>query len=136
VNTAFRFRAEKEEEVGKKLYVGNLPYEVTNSQLEELFAKAGTVTSADVIVDKFSGRSKGFAFIEMSTDEEAAKAVEMYTDYEFDGRKMVVNEARPKPDYRARDTGGYGYNPGAWDRGSEKGSGRRDRRKKERGRRR
>jgi RNA recognition motif-containing protein len=126
---------EREEEVGKKLYVGNLPYEVTNSQLEELFAKAGTVTSADVIVDKFSGRSKGFAFIEMSTDEEAAKAVEMFSEYEFDGRKIAVNEARPKPDYRTRDTGGYGYNPGAWDRGSDRGGyGKRDgtRKRKER----
>ena len=83
--------------MAKKLYVGNFPYEVTNSQLEELFAKAGTVESANVITDKFSGRSKGFGFVEMSTDEEAKKAIEMFNNSDLNGRSIVVNEARPKP---------------------------------------
>ncbi len=104
--------------MAKKLYVGNFPYEVTNSQLEELFAKTGTVESVNIITDKFSGRSKGFGFVEMSTDEEAKKAIEMFNGYELAGRSIVVNEARPKPEYQSRDSsrsytdrypGGGGY---------------------------
>ncbi|MFC1789947.1 RNA recognition motif domain-containing protein [Patescibacteria group bacterium] len=78
-----------------KLYVGNLDYGVTSQQLGELFAEAGNVVSATVITDKFSGRSKGFGFVEMENDEAAKKAVEMFNDKEFQGRKMIVNEARP-----------------------------------------
>ncbi len=78
-----------------KLYVGNLDYGVTGEQLGELFAQAGKVASATVITDKYSGRSKGFAFVEMSTEEEAKKAIEMFNGQDFQGRKMVVNEARP-----------------------------------------
>ena len=101
--------------MGKKLYVGNIPYEVTGSQLEELFSKAGTVQSVNVIMDNFSGRSKGFGFVEMSTDEEAAKGIEMYNGYEFFGRPIVVNEARPKPEFRSRDSGGgYGGSGGGY----------------------
>ena len=79
-----------------KLYVGNLNYDVTKDQLEELFAQAGKVTSAVVISDRYSGRSKGFGFIEMSNDEEAKKAMEMFNGKDFQARKMVVNEARPQ----------------------------------------
>lgn len=79
-----------------KLYVGNLDYTVTDSQLTEMFAKAGTVVSAVVISDRYSGRSKGFGFVEMSSDEEAKKAIEMFNEKDLQGRKLVVNEARPR----------------------------------------
>lgn len=79
-----------------KLYVGNLDYSVVADQLRELFAKAGTVADAVVISDKYSGRSKGFGFVEMSSPEEAKKAIEMYNGKDFQGRNMVVNEARPR----------------------------------------
>jgi len=79
-----------------KLYVGNLDYGVTDNQLAELFAQAGTVVSVVIITDRYSGRSKGFGFVEMSSDEEAKKAIEMFNGKEFNGRNMVVNEARPK----------------------------------------
>lgn len=79
-----------------RLYVGNLDYSVTGPQLEELFAQAGKVVNASVISDKYSGRSKGFGFVEMSTDEEAQKAVEMFNGKDFQGRNIIVNEARPQ----------------------------------------
>ncbi|MDZ7587011.1 MAG: RNA-binding protein [Patescibacteria group bacterium] len=79
-----------------KLYVGNLSYDVTGDQLGELFAQAGQVASAIVISDRNTGRSKGFGFVEMSSDEEAKKAIEMFNDQDFQGRKLRVNEARPQ----------------------------------------
>jgi len=79
-----------------KLYVGNLRYEVTADQLRELFAQAGTVNDAVVITDKYTNRSKGFGFVEMSTPEEAEKAIEMFHEKEFEGRNLVVNIARPR----------------------------------------
>jgi cold-inducible RNA-binding protein len=82
--------------LAKKLYVGNLDYGVTDDQLSESFAKAGKVDSAVVITDRRSGRSKGFGFVEMSTEEEAKKAVEMFNGKDFQGRSIVVNEARPR----------------------------------------
>jgi len=84
-----------------KLYIGNLDYNVNDQQLTDLFAQAGQVASARVITDRHSGRSKGFGFVEMSSDEEAKKAMEMFNDQDFQGRKMVVNEARPE---RPRDS--------------------------------
>ena len=81
-----------------KLYVGNLDYGVTGDQLGELFAKAGKVVDAVVINDKYSGRSKGFGFVEMSSDKEAKKAIEMFNGQDHEGRKMIVNEARPQKD--------------------------------------
>lgn len=78
-----------------KLYVGNLPYSVTGDQLGEMFAQAGKVVSAVVISDKYSGRSKGFGFVEMSTEEEAKKAIELFNGKDMEGRAMRVNEARP-----------------------------------------
>lgn len=77
------------------LFVGNLPYTVDSAKLEQLFAQAGTVASAKVISDKYSGRSRGFGFVEMSTDEEAKKAIEMFNGKDIEGRQLVVNEARP-----------------------------------------
>jgi RNA recognition motif-containing protein len=100
-----------------KLYVGNLPYSTTDASLSEMFSQAGTVTSATIITDKMSGRSKGFGFVEMSSPEEAQAAIEMFHDKDLDGRKMTVNEARPKED-RPRTGGGFGGgNRGGNDRG-------------------
>jgi cold-inducible RNA-binding protein len=79
----------------KKLYVGNLSYDVTGDQLQELFGQAGQVASAIVIVDRQTNRSKGFGFVEFTNDEEADKAISMFHDQDFQGRKMIVNEARP-----------------------------------------
>lgn len=92
--------------MGTKLYVGNLPYSTTDASLGELFAKAGTVTSASVITDRMSGRSKGFGFVEMSTPEEAQAAIDMFHDKEYEGRKLTVNEARPKEERPRGDRGG------------------------------
>lgn len=82
--------------MSNKVYVGNLDYATTSDQLGELFAQAGKVVSANVISDKYSGRSKGFGFVEMSSDEEAKKAIELFNGKDLQGRKMVVNEARPQ----------------------------------------
>ncbi|NMB56448.1 RNA-binding protein [Candidatus Beckwithbacteria bacterium] len=78
------------------LYVGNLPYSVNNDQLKSTFAQAGNVASAVVITDKFSGRSKGFGFVEMASEDEAKAAIEMFNGKDFEGRNLVVNEARPR----------------------------------------
>lgn len=78
-----------------KLYVGSLSYDTTEDALKELFSQAGTVNSVAIIVDKNSGRSKGFGFVEMSSEEEAQKAIEMFNGAELDGRKLIVDEARP-----------------------------------------
>jgi RNA recognition motif-containing protein len=78
------------------LFVGNLPYSMDSKKLEETFVQAGTVVSAKVIADKYSGRSRGFGFVEMSSDEEAKKAIEMFNGKDIDGRPLVVNEARPR----------------------------------------
>lgn len=92
--------------MNSKLYVGNLPYSTTDSSLGDLFASVGTVTSASVITDKMSGRSKGFGFVEMSTPEEAAAAIEKFHGQDYEGRAMTVSEARPKEDRPQRDFGG------------------------------
>ena len=84
--------------MAQKLYVGNLSYNVNDDSLKDLFAKVGTVVSAMVITDKMSGRSKGFGFVEMSTDEEALAAIQMWNEKELDGRVVKVNEARPMED--------------------------------------
>lgn len=106
--------------MAKKLYVGGLSYSTTSDALKEAFSAAGTVESAIVITDKMSGRSKGFGFVEMSTEEEAAKAIEMLNGKELDGRTITVNEARPMEPRRERggfDRGGRGgYGGGGRDR--------------------
>lgn len=79
-----------------KLYVGNLSYEVTGDKLGELFAQSGKVVEATVITDRYSGRSKGFGFVEMGSAEEAKKAIETLNGKDFEGRSIVVNEARPR----------------------------------------
>jgi RNA recognition motif-containing protein len=87
--------------MGKNLYVGNLPYSATEASLNELFSKFGEVVSAKVITDADSGRSKGFAFVEMSTDEDAQKAISELDNSDLDGRNIKVNEAKPKTDSRS-----------------------------------
>lgn len=87
----------------KKLFVGSLAWATTDQVLREAFEKAGTVVSAQVIVDRMSGRSKGFGFVEMASEEEAQKAIEMWNNQDLDGRKIIVNEARPKEDRPSRD---------------------------------
>jgi RNA recognition motif-containing protein len=82
--------------MGKKLYVGNLTYGVTNETLEQMFAPHGTVQSAQVIMDRDTGRSKGFGFVEMSSDQEAQAAIAAMNGKDVDGRNLTVNEARPK----------------------------------------
>lgn len=116
--------------MSNKLFIGGLAWETTDASLKALFAQAGTVTSATVIMDKFSGRSKGFGFVEMATEEEATAAITKFNGAELDGRKIIVNEARPKVegdrprggysgggggqrDFRSNDRrGGGGYNRG------------------------
>ena len=96
--------------MAKKLYVGNLSYSTTDDGLRDAFAQAGTVESATVIMDRMSGRSRGFGFVEMATDEEAQAAIEMLNGKDVDGREVTVNEARPMTDRpqggRGRDFGG------------------------------
>ena len=81
--------------MAKKLYVGNLPYSVDDAKLSEVFSAAGTIQSATVISDKFSGRSKGFGFVEFASDDEAQAAIDKLNGSDIDGRSIVVNEARP-----------------------------------------
>jgi cold-inducible RNA-binding protein len=81
--------------MAKKLYVGNLPYSTTNDELRNMFAASGEVTSATVIIDKMSGRSKGFGFVEFSDDSAAQKAIDMFNGKDMGGRPLTVNEARP-----------------------------------------
>ncbi len=114
--------------MSKKLYCGGLPYSVDDTQLKEIFAPYGEVLSANVIVDKFSGRSKGFGFVEMEPDQ-ANAAVEALNGKEYGGRNLTVNEARPMTPRTGGGGGGFG---GRRDRGGERrggfgGGGRRDR---------
>jgi RNA recognition motif-containing protein len=106
--------------MGKKLYVGNLTYGVTDSALEQMFAPHGTVQSAQVIMDRDTGRSKGFGFVEMGSDQEAHAAIAALSGKEVDGRQLTVNEAKPRED---RGGGGRGYGGGGGRGGS--GGGRR-----------
>jgi len=99
--------------MGKNIYVGNLPYDTTGDGLVELFGAYGTVTSGQVIMDKFSGRSRGFGFVEMPNDDEAQAAIEALNGSPFGGRPLTVNEARPREERSSRgggggDRGGYG----------------------------
>ncbi|HEY4715235.1 MAG TPA: RNA-binding protein [Candidatus Paceibacterota bacterium] len=93
--------------MAKKLYVGGLPYSTTNDELKDHFSAAGSVDSATIIMDKMSGRSKGFGFVEMSSDEDAQNAISMFNGKDFGGRNLTVNEARPMEE-RAPRTGGGG----------------------------
>lgn len=99
--------------MGRRLYCGNLSYNVSSSDLQELFSEYGTVQTAQVIADRDTGRSKGFGFVEMSTDAEAQAAIDGLNQKEFDGRALTVNEARPREEQRGgRGGGGGGYGGG------------------------
>ena len=98
--------------MGSKLYVGNLPFNTTEQSLNELFADHGAVTSARIITDRETGRSKGFGFVEMSSADEAQGAIENLNGQEFQGRKLVVNEARPQEPRAPRGNGGGGFGGG------------------------
>jgi len=101
-----------------KLYVGNLAYSVSNSDLEQLFSQAGQVQSVAVIMDKFSGQSKGFGFVEMATAEDASKAIQQFNDTELKGRNIKVNEAKPRENsFGGGNRGGGGGGGGGGDRG-------------------
>ncbi len=93
--------------MGKKLYIGNLPFSATEQVLAETFAQCGTVESAKIITDRDSGRSKGFGFVEMSSDTEAQTAIEKFNGADFSGRPLTVNEAKPMAPKENRG-GGYG----------------------------
>lgn len=99
--------------MSQKLYVGGLPYRTTQEELEKHFAQAGTVTSAVIITDRMTGRSKGFGFVEMSTEDEAQKAIDMFHGKDFDGRTLTVSEARPledrpkRPRFDSNEGGSY-----------------------------
>jgi cold-inducible RNA-binding protein len=95
--------------MGRRLYVGNLPYETGETDLQDLFAQAGTVETVKVMRDMATGRARGFAFVEMSTDEEAQKAITQLNDHQLGGRGLTVNEARPKPERSGGFGGGGGY---------------------------
>lgn len=111
--------------MGKKLYVGNLPFSATDDVLFDTFSQSGTVVSAKVIMDRETGRSKGFGFVEMSTDAEAADAIEKFNGADYDGRKITVNEARPQAPREGRGGGfGGGGRGGRGDRGGFGGGGR------------
>lgn len=92
--------------MAKKLYVGGISYTTTNDGLKDAFSKAGAVIKADIIMDKMTGRSKGFGFVEMSDDAEADAAISMWNGQELDGRKLTVNEARPMEPRAPRGNGG------------------------------
>ena len=94
--------------MGKKLYVGNLPFSATEDQLKEIFSQAGAVESARIITDKMSGRSKGFGFVEMATDEAGAAAIAKFNGSDLEGRPLTVSEARPQEPR----TGGGGFGGG------------------------
>jgi RNA recognition motif-containing protein len=106
--------------MSRKLYVGNLAYSVTNDDLRELFSQAGNVDTVAVISDKFSGQSKGFGFVEMTDDAEAAKAISTLDGTEFKGRNLKVNEAKPR-----ENSGGGGFGSGRRDSGGGGGRGKR-----------
>lgn len=94
--------------MGRRLYVGNLPYKTTDEDLTDLFSRAGAVDNVRVMRDQATGRARGFAFVEMVSDEDAQKAIDQFHEYEFEGRALVVNEARPKEGFGGGGGGGRG----------------------------
>jgi len=101
--------AQNAEEMANKLYIGNLPYSTTGEELQTMFSQAGAVSEAVVMMDKMTGRSRGFGFVTMASDEDAGKAIEMFNGKDFGGRAIVVNEARPMEQRAPRsDRGGFG----------------------------
>src|SRR5882724_594460 len=117
--------------MGTKLYVGNLSFRTTSEELREAFAAVGTVESASVIEDRDTGRSRGFAFVEMATPEEAAAAIEQFNGKDLGGRNLTVNEAKPRTERAGGGGGRGGYGGGRGDYGG--GGGGRDRDRGDRG---
>jgi len=113
--------------MGRKLYVGNLGYSVTNGDLEKMFEPHGRVQSAQVIMDRDTGRSKGFGFVEMGSDQEAQAAITAMNGKDMDGRQLTVNEAKPREDRGGGGRGGFGGGgrSGSGGRGGYGGGGRR-----------
>src|SRR5262245_25259085 len=111
--------------MGRRLYVGNLPYSATEDQLTEWFSRAGKVGSVRMMRDRATGRARGFAFVEMGTDEEAQKAISQFHEQQMEGRALVENEARPKPEGGfgggGRGRGGYGGGGRSFDDGDFSG---------------
>lgn len=108
--------------MAKKLFVGGISYSTTEDVIRDAFAQSGTVESCSIILDRMTGRSKGFGFVEMATDEEAQKAVEMWNGKELDGRTLTVNEARPMEPRAPRSGGsGGGFNRGGYG-GNQRGN--------------
>jgi len=103
--------------LGQRLYVGNLPYETTEIDLEQLFAQAGGVSEVRMVLDSATGRARGFAFVEMNSDEEAQAAISQFHEQPFNGRTLTVNEARPKP----MSGGGGGFGGGGGGGGGGRG---------------
>ena len=111
--------------MGRKLYVGNLPYSIGEAELQDLFGKAGAVESVRVMRDMATGRARGFAFVEMATDDAAAQAIAKFHDHQMEGRALVVNEARPKPEGSRFGSGdSYGGAGGGRSRGGYGGGSR------------
>src|SRR3989344_4520823 len=102
--------------MSKRLYIGGLPYSVTNAQLEEMFSKFGAVVSANVISDKYTNQSKGFGFVEMEKEKEADEAIKKLNDTEVEGRRITVNEARPREERPSFENRGQKRNFGRPDR--------------------
>jgi RNA recognition motif-containing protein len=103
--------------MGRRLYVGNLPYSATEEQLTDLFSGAGQVDNVRVMRDMATGRARGFAFVEMSSDDAAQKAIDQFNEHQMDGRPLVVNEARPKPEgsgFGGQHGGGGGKREPRW----------------------
>ena len=109
--------------MGRKLYVGNLSYDVDSSSLQEMFAQHGTVESAEIISDRETGRSKGFGFVQMGSDAEAATAISAMNGQEYGGRPLTVNEAKPREDRPRTGGGGGGYGGGGRSSGGGGGYG-------------
>ncbi|MEM7391378.1 MAG: RNA-binding protein [Verrucomicrobiota bacterium] len=109
--------------MGSRLYVGNLSYDTSEDDLQQQFEKSGTVRNCNIILDKFTNRSRGFAFVEMGTDDEAKQAIEDNNGVDLQGRALVVNEARPRDD-RPRGGGGGGGYGGGGGGGDRRGGGR------------
>ena len=119
------FLAGVSDSMGRRLYVGNLPYSATEDQLTELFGRAGKVDNVRVMRDMATGRARGFAFVEMASDEDAQKAISDFHEHQMEGRALVVNEARPKPEGGFGGAGGGrgrgGYGSGGGGRGYDDG---------------
>jgi RNA recognition motif-containing protein len=111
-----------------KLYVGNIPFSTTSQDLQNMFSAHGTVVQVELVSDRFTGRSRGFAFVEMSTAEDAQKAIAALQGTQLEGRTVTINEARPREERPPRQFGGGGGGGGGRDRGDRGDRGSRDRR--------